>query len=141
MPIIRYSAIEQFGVPVENNSTGNAERIAKLMDRHGIEPSVVDLNCDYPIDITPYYWPRPIFRFFLSLVDADNATMDLMPVHDGTQLQNVFTSQVIKGPELSYHVGPANRPGALVGGFSPKFAGRCIHEFVTYVPESILLDS
>lgn len=142
MPIIRYSAIEQFGVPVENHDIRNAGAIAQLMNLYDIESSVVDSNNeDYPIDITPHYWASPLFRLFLNLVDVDNATVDLMPTKNITQFRDAFTSRPIKGPQLSYRIGPADRPSMLVGGHSPRFIGKCIHEFVLYAPKSASPDN
>jgi hypothetical protein len=111
MAVVRYSATDIFGIPLDNpEAMTGLETLVELMEAYSIEPREVKNR--EPIDITPYFWQKPNFRYWLSSPKRGRAQVDLMPV------------RTIYIPE------PA-RSTAIIGGGSPRFAGElCLYEAV-----------
>lgn len=136
MKFVRYSASEMFGVPLDNmfeKPGAEQEDFMRLLGYYGIGPQEIERE---PVDITPYYWRNPDFRYFLSLAHPEGpAVLEMLPNKDG--VENMVRVQVpsygavevegIRRLEIE-------APGAMrviIGG-SPRFQDQlCLHELIT----------
>jgi hypothetical protein len=134
MKVVRFSAVENFGVPIDNPELVNApEKIAALMRAYSVPAKEVAQELT---DITPYYWESNSMRYFLSRRGADGpAVVDLMPQHAGATAFMIEDSDT--GPRYAGELKPAtivvpgNIPAFAVAGEGPRFVGQvCIHEFI-----------
>jgi len=131
----RYSAKDIFGAPLEIGFDPKNPRIlVDLMEAYSIEPQDVPSDST---DITPYYWRRPAFKYFLSLPHPEGpAVVELLPNNDDSEtyaIENVpdfglCVEQGIRRIEI-----PTEQPGMAIIGPSPRFSGKiCVHELVVY---------
>jgi hypothetical protein len=131
----RYSAIDMFGVPLEDTKHLNGRTdLIELMDQYGIEPQAVSSG---PLDITPYYWRKNNFRYMMSLPHPEGPiVVDLLPVYEDSEAYLV--GEIAHGVGISIpgtrHIEiPTTDETLVIAGGSPRFAGQlCMHELVTY---------
>lgn len=136
MPIHRYSAVEVFGVPIEDPERLAREAlpgIRRLLESYNVEPQLVQPTD--PVDISPPYWqaPKTKFRYFLESQTAGAATIRMMPVYSDSMaasVSNIGGFQVLR-PEAqrSYRLPEDQEAFIIAGPGSPRFIGKiCIHE-------------
>ena len=134
MNIVRFSAVENFGVPIDNPvDVADESRLIKLMRSYSIKSQEVSTELT---DITPYYWQNPTFRYFLSRRGGSGpAVVDLMPRHHDSSAA-VFGS-VIPGVAISGELKqrtfeiPTEMPTLAIMGPGPRFIGQiCVHELI-----------
>jgi hypothetical protein len=130
----RYSAADMFGAPLDNIDEQNGPGVLKdLMEAYGIEPTEVPAE---PTDITPPYWLKPAFRYFLSMAHPEGpAVLDLLPVSTSSESHLLGTAGPlmfsVKGVR-SFEI-PNDVPAATIIGPGPRFFGQlCVHELVTF---------
>ena len=132
MRFVRYSAVPQFGVPVDNmESLSNAGSMIRLMEAYSIEPVEIPTE---PTDITPYYWRTPDFRYFASLAHPEGpAVVDMLPNKDGAENYTfgLIPGVVIEGMRRTEV--PTDVAGQAIVGPSPRFPDLliCMHELIT----------
>lgn len=129
MTIRRYSAVENFGVPIEKGAfPTDASDILKLMEAYGVEETTVPED---PTDITPYYWSAPELRYFLSRPnsDRDEVVIDFLTVNQNSATVHFGAPE--DEPEMRRLVLPTMQESMAITGASPRFAGQlCIHEAI-----------
>ncbi|HSX33477.1 MAG TPA: hypothetical protein VLF91_04025 [Candidatus Saccharimonadales bacterium] len=140
MRIVRYSALEMFGMPIDKSEYGaDPERLRQLMEVYSIEPTEVPVDTR---DITPYYWRRPLFRYFMSRTVADGpVVMDMMPVQADSAALEVATPvpnvTIIGETAVRSYAIPRDIPGIAIVGPGPRFREQlCVHELIVYRPDS-----
>jgi len=137
MPIIRMSAVEQFGVPFDNHSPEalGALGVVKLLGQYGVRGVIIEYFGGLPLDITPPYFEGG-YKYSLTLDNPDSGRVDFIP--------NMTDPIAIKeGPEgmaliddTSIAVGRGESTFILQGP-SPRYPGACIHELIAYMPPDI----
>jgi hypothetical protein len=134
MHVERFSAVEIFGVPMDNpEDMTDVEKIVRLMGAYGIRGTEVTTEL---IDITPYYWTKNVFRYYLSRESEDSqAVIDIMPrYHDSTAYLVTSIDQDtligLRTPKRTIKI-PTEQPALGVVGPSPRYLDHiCIHEFI-----------
>ncbi len=129
MAIQRYSAIGSFGVPLDNgDGPKNDASLRVLFDAYDIEgQEVPEIDT---LDITPYYWDNPNFRYFMSRnSETDPVVIDLMPRHKGSEAFMPLGQFVLAG--IRRIVIPGIQKTVAIAGPSPRFRNMiCIHEAI-----------
>ncbi len=132
MTFRRYSAVKQFGVPIDiDNARPAALDVEKLMRMYDIEPEEVPTEST---DITPYYWQNPAFQYFASMAHPEGpAIVELLPRH--TDSSNFVTrGRLVVATEVRQIEIPNQQEALAIVGPGPRFAGQlCIHEAIVYV--------
>jgi hypothetical protein len=134
MNVLRFSAVETFGVPVDSGQqVETPQKTIELMRQYSAHEEEIPAD---RTDITPYYWENNSMRYFLSSLGATGlAVVEMQPKHE-------FASAI--GVSYSLETGPTMRemePSTLVipedmalfamAGNSPRFTGQiCIHELI-----------
>jgi hypothetical protein len=139
MKVLRFSAIENFGVPLDNpEEVSDIEQLIGLMEAYSIVPQDVSTGMD---DETPYYWKNPEFKYFLSRDKEDGpVVIDLMPrkKDSATYLADIDADDpnYLVGLELPLRTIeiPASVPAFAIAGPGPRFAGQlCVHELIAKI--------
>jgi hypothetical protein len=134
MDIVRFSAVEVFGIPIDKPETlGSTQRMVKLLGAYSVQP--LEITTDV-LDITPYYWDNPTFRYFLSRnKEGNSAVVDLMPCRDNSSASIITPLSrnlllEIDTPLRSVEIPTLQETVAILGP-SPRFGGQiCLHELV-----------
>jgi hypothetical protein len=134
MQIVRFSAIENFGVPIDKpNDIANSRGLINLMLAYSIAATEVSAELT---DITPYYWKNPAFRYYLSRRNSDGpAVIDMMPRHNDSMTEiigSLIPDITIHGEtkKRTYEI-PTNEGSMAIIGPGPRFAGQlCVHELI-----------
>ncbi len=135
MKIVRFSAVGNFGVPIDNpEQISDTAGIISLMGAYSLQGSEVTDDLQ---DITPYYWQDPTFRYYLSRRGVSGpAVIDLMPRHHDSSAFVILPSNResllgIEMPQRTIEI-PTNHLQMAVVGLGPRFPGQlCIHELIT----------
>jgi len=133
MAIQRFSAIANFGVPIDGTSSFvSVEETVRLFGAYDIEGQDVPVDV---IDITPYYWERPLFRFFMSRNSPESPVqIDFLPTDDDSRVYEpgLFGGLALSGTRRT--MVPNDQPVMLLSGPSPRFSNLlCIHEAIIEV--------
>jgi hypothetical protein len=134
MKIVRYSAIENFGVPIDSpEHVGSTQRLMDLMRAYSIEGKEIPTELT---DITPYYWRNPTFRYYLSRRSINGpAVIDLMPRYNDsatTTFESIAPGINISGftEKRTYEI-PTYKGAMAIIGPGPRFIGQlCVHELI-----------
>jgi hypothetical protein len=132
MQFVRFSAVEQFGVPLGVSEQPDNATVARLLAEYSVEPQEISPELT---DITPYYWREPDFRYFLSMSQPEGpAVLDMMPAkRDSTSFDVMEVAGTVFAAERSQRsiVIPTDHDVALITGYSPRYTGQlCIHELI-----------
>lgn len=137
MRVQRFSAIEQFGVPVDDEKMlHSAQGMLRLMSQYGIEGTEIP---DEVTDITPPYWEKNKFKYMLSRVRPDGpAVVELLPVYSDSQTTLVLGDSpegLVTVPiQVRRFEIPTDQEAFPVLGPGPRYAGQlCVHELVSIV--------
>jgi hypothetical protein len=134
MEVVRFSAVEIFGVPMDSPEQINTiSKLVKLMGAYSVHAQEVSAELT---DITPYYWQNPAFRYYLSRKDASGpAVIDVMPRHNDSATFLIAPLERdaligIETPERSIEI-PTQQECMVIGGPGPRYGGHlCIHELI-----------
>jgi len=138
MNVLRYSAVEQFGIPVADLRGSHPTQVATLLSSaYSIEGEEVSTELT---DITPHYWHNPDFRYYLSRENEDGpVVVDIMPrVRNATAFVATGMDRgrliLAMTPERSIEI-PDQQPAMGVLGPGPRYTGQvCLHELIVYIP-------
>lgn len=131
MNVVRFSAIGNFGVPIDSeNDIENPARLVALMHSYGIEGTEIATEIT---DITPFYWKNSVYQYMLSRRN-NGATVDLLPRHDDSQAYLIGNTNGLdyaaESPVRTYVI-PGDIVALPIAGLGPRFAGKiCIHELI-----------
>lgn len=134
MRIYRYSAVNMFGIPLDNpEKITQEDGLVKILDSYGIEPEPVPSD---PTNITPYYWKNNNLVYFTSRADPDGpVVIDLLPKHADVEaylMGRVGPAVVVASGIRRIEIPTDQDSMAIIGAGSPRFAGQlCLHEFIT----------
>ncbi|MCA9349149.1 hypothetical protein KC878_03340 [Candidatus Saccharibacteria bacterium] len=132
--IARYSAAEMFGAPIDNVANVNLEdgSLIRLMESYDIQPREIPTD---PTDITPYYWKRPAFRYFLALAHPEGpATVDMLPVDEDSENYLLLGAEGL-GAAVQARVRhievPTDQQVVAIIGPGPRFPDKLsVHELI-----------
>lgn len=135
MNVVRYSAVEMFGAPVdEPESLGVPGNALSLMESYNIEPQEIEVDI---IDITPSYWNTPKFKYFLSKKLSGIVEVDLLPIDLDSEAYLIASLTkdikiVLEG--IRHLVIPTDQETMAIAGGSPRFTDKiCLHELIATV--------
>lgn len=135
MTFNRYSAIPNFGVPVDNpEAIRDHLSLIRLMGQYGI--TAEDVPTDLT-DITPYYWPGNPLRFFVSRPKPEGPVeLDIMPAEEGVQPLMAVSGMNVGIIGVKSIKIPDNVPAFAITGRSPRFSDDivCVHEMIVHLP-------
>jgi hypothetical protein len=136
MHIVRFSAVEMFGVPIEDLSgaSDHFEVISKLRD-HSVHEQEVSTGI---VDITPYYWSDSNFRYLLSRKEDEGpVTFLLAPRNDEAtiRLLRPLGEYGIASTEADFSSLeiPTQESSSGVIGPTPPSGRICLHELVACI--------
>lgn len=137
MRVQRFSAIEMFGVPVDDRSLlYSARGLLRMMSQYGIEGTEIP---EALTDITPPYWDDNKYTYHISRQSPDGpVAVELRPVYEDSQMELVLGKSpegLIKVPySLERMEVPTDQAAFPVLGPGPRFGAQlCVHEVVALV--------
>lgn len=135
MSLARYSAVSQFGVPIENPADlKDPDTVLGLMSSYSIEGEEIPRE---PTDITPYYWRANKFRYYVSLAHPEGpAIVELLPCDADSETYSLAKSRSLdlQLEHVRTIIIPDDQEMMIIGGLGPRYAGcLCIHEVIAQI--------
>lgn len=134
MRVQRFSAAEQFGVPIDDNRELYSVRgLLGLLGRYGVEGTDIS---DEVTEITPPYWTKNKFTYHLSQARPDGpAVVELRPVYEDAQTIEILAMTALGDVTVEVDFRrievPTDQAAFPLIGPSPRYAGKlCLHEAV-----------
>lgn len=134
MSIYRFSAAPIEGVAVNRRDPLTTVEIFRLLAVHDIGATLLKQDAGYPIDITPPYWDTIRSRYLLTVIDDDNARLDIQSVEDRSLAQ--LYGEDMPPTKSSYNI-PSDMALYPILGGSPSNEYR-LHEVIAVLPPGII---
>lgn len=128
MAIERYSAIPNFGVPIDDLAQiKTRDDIVGLFGAYNIDAQAIPIDTE---DITPYYWRNPRFRYYMTRTSRlSPVDIEMLPTADDSESYIPLGDIVIEG--IRRITVPTDQQVVMIAGPGPRFPGMiCIHEAI-----------